>query len=240
MKRKRTAILLIVFTVGAWVISGKKRSPAAIPSLSSHGRGEAAQNPVPAASSPAPLLKPVTPSAPVAENVPMKGTTSMSRSYEYTEEVEMYARLTAKAFLTPAEEQTLHGLVRDENLLKSLTKVLLEPAWTHERIRQQDAAIEILIAGLRGSSSAAAASALRSVVEDRQIENPYLAAKDREQLAGLKAEVLFLWSSSSPEMASNIRSWLPGPVSIKIWSNVIRMQKANVTESQEESHHSGD
>ena len=159
----------------------------------------------------------------------------MSRTYEYTEELKTYNRLNMKPFLSQAEEQELESLIAHGGLLKTLDQVLLKPAWSEQGVLMQDVAIDLLLTAARGPNAASAAAALRSVIEDRQVEDASVDVKTREQLAGLKAEVLYLWSAQSPEMAASIQSWLPGPVSLKIWSNVQRMQRANQEESELES-----
>jgi hypothetical protein len=90
------------------------------------------------------------------------------------------------------------------------------------------------LAALKEGDKTAASAALQAVVQDKQIEDTGLERSAREQLAGLKAEILYQWSATQPDMTASIVAWLPGPVSQKIWQNVLRMQQSNQAESQTE------
>ena len=99
-------------------------------------------------------------------------------------------------------------------------------------LSEQDVAVDILLDALKDGDSRAAEEALREVVKDEQVEDGTLSGGVREQLAGVKAEVLYQWSAMVPSGASELARLLPGPVSQKIWQNVLNMQSQNLAESK--------
>ncbi len=98
----------------------------------------------------------------------------------------------------------------------------------------QDAAVDLLVEALKSGDKAMAAEVARAVIEDPAVENAGTDRSVRENLAGIKAEVLYHWAAIMPDDASNIERSLPGPVSRKIWDNVNRRHASNLAESAEE------
>jgi hypothetical protein len=142
--------------------------------------------------------------------------------------------LRAKIFLSPEEKRERADLLRHSGLLKALGRRLVEPTRSMAVMNEQDAAIDVLMEALKSGDAQVAGEVLQGVVRDGQVEDTRLDRGSREQLAGLKAEVLYQWSALSPAAASQLPSWLPGPVSRKIWANVVRMQQSNLAESAAE------
>lgn len=155
----------------------------------------------------------------------------MARPFPFQKELSSYLDLQTKVFLNDSEKKERSDLLRHAGLLKALGTRLIEATRNPEVMREQDAAIDLLLEALKEGDSTVAAQVLQAVVSDRQVEDTKLEKSAREQLAGLKAEVLYQWSSTNPGIVANLQAWLPGPVSKKIWDNVIRMQESNDAES---------
>lgn len=159
----------------------------------------------------------------------------MSRSFKFKSEVAVYLRLQAQEVLSEEELHQKSTLLRHNGLMKALGRRLLEASRARDVIQQQDVAIDLLLEALRDGDKAVASEILRVVVQDGQVEDPGVDRAAREQLAGLKAEILYQWSMLAPEMCPTLSTWLPGPVSQKIWQNVQRMQQSNRTEVDDSS-----
>jgi hypothetical protein len=156
------------------------------------------------------------------------------KPFNYEAQVETFKQLQTKVFMSESEKTARHDLLFDRDLLKALGQRLVESSKDTVVHEQQDAAIDMLLAALKEGDKTAASAALQAVVQDKQIEDTGLERSAREQLAGLKAEILYQWSATQPDMTASIVAWLPGPVSQKIWQNVLRMQQSNQAESQTE------
>jgi hypothetical protein len=132
-----------------------------------------------------------------------------------------YASLRQRVFLNPADKRQKANLLRDRALLKSLAPlVIASTAASNENGEIQNAALDLLYDALGGSARDTAAGVLAQLVSDTQIENRELAPKDRDNLAGVKAEALYEWVVRDPQAVSRIAGLLPGPVSRELWQTV--------------------
>ena len=113
---------------------------------------------------------------------------------------------------------------------------LMHTPTTAKEAGEQNAAIDMLLDALKSGDSEVAVDVLRSVVTDGQVEDESIDRSTRENLAGIKAEVLFQWSALKPAQASELASLLPGPISQKIWQNVVDAQQSNLNESAALAH----
>lgn len=175
------------------------------------------------------------PSSSLSPNAKDSGSNS-ARTFPYEKELKDYIELKAKVFMSDEDKRRRAELLANANFLRSAGELLKRPAdLESEEFDQQARAMDLLLEALSSPSKYVAAEVLRSVVEDPQIEDEKLDLKTRQALAGVKGEVMYHWSAMDPEGAArNIPSWLPGPVSRKIWQNVIEMQEENLRESAEE------
>jgi len=142
-----------------------------------------------------------------------------------------YIQIQRKVFTADTEKEKLKELLSSPEFIESLGALLtsINPADV-EFDKLQDAAIDLLLEA-ESLDSAVATETLISIVKDAQIENDSLSKTDRELLAHVKAEVLYLWSAKNPEMAIQLPSLLPGEISLRIWNNVLYEQKNNHIES---------
>jgi len=223
---RRALVIPVALVLAWWGISvTRSLSPARAPaSVDDPPRApRVAAKPATVTTAPAPLN---------AAGLAKQGSPTMSRPFEFQKELNSYLDLQAKVFLSAEEEREKQELLHHGGLMRALGRRLREATRSQQAMVEQDAAIDLLVEALKAGDSGVASEVLRDVVQDRQVEDSALDRASREQLAGLKAEVLYQWSAINPQMSSNLQAWLPGPVSQKIWSNVLRMQQSNQAESE--------
>lgn len=156
--------------------------------------------------------------------------------FRFSTELTQFAKLKDKVFLSEQDKAERAKLLGDKELLRALEEVLKKPTALNSREQDlQNDAIDLLLEALATPSSAIASEVLKAVVTDRQLENEQLDMASREALAGVKAEVMYQWSAIDPERANQIPTWLPGPVSERIWKNVLNAQEQNLRESAQET-----
>jgi len=153
-------------------------------------------------------------------------------AFEFQNELNHFAQLKAKVLPSPEERAEREALLKDRRLLLSLGQRLAKVPLM--ALGEQDVAIDLLVEALQNGDKEAAQEAIGAIVADAQVENTQLSIPVREQLAGIKAEVLYHWTAYEPSQASRVGSLLPGPASRKIWGNVIEAQKNNLAESAQE------
>jgi hypothetical protein len=156
------------------------------------------------------------------------------KPFEFARELTTFRELKSKVFLSDEEREVKKALLGHVLLMRALVRRLIEPAVSPDLLEEQEAGLDLLLTAYRDGDRTLAVEALREVVSDRQVEDTSLPKAVREQLAGVKAEVLYHWSALAPEFASEMARWLPGPVSEKIWANVAGRQQVNVAESEAE------
>lgn len=146
-----------------------------------------------------------------------------------------YVRMKGQIFMSAETRARKDELLRDEKFLKGLGQLLKTPASRDLKTQElQSQAIDLLIEARTATDGKVAGEVLKSVVEDASIENDKLKLAERKALAGLKAELLYQWTAQEPQVADSILSWLPGPISQKIWRNVLAAQEQNELASTQE------
>lgn len=166
---------------------------------------------------------------PVTNSVTVPSKTA-AKPFAFQRQLDTFSKLNQKVFLTDEEKAQKAELLRDPNFLRALADRLVEPSIDPSVTAGQDAAVDLLLEAVKGGDKQAAAEALTEVVEDAQVESSALAQPIREQLAGIKGEVLYHWSALDPSQSAHIASRLPGPVSQRIWQNVRNKQASNQNE----------
>jgi hypothetical protein len=146
-------------------------------------------------------------------------------------ELAEYTLLHRKVFLSDGEEAQKATLLKNPSVLRAMGDRLLRAPGDTKGLAEQNMAVEMLLEALRSGDTGVATEVLKGVVSDKQVEDTHLDMATRESLAGVKAEVLYQWSAQIPTQAGELAGLLPGPVSQKIWQNVINMQASNVAES---------
>jgi len=142
-----------------------------------------------------------------------------------------YAQLGKKVLKTDGDREAWNSLIKDPHTIYYARKVLLLPNKNEPAL--QDRALEFLLeAAKTGDPNAAAA--LDAVISDDAIEGNSVARPVQQFKAELKATALYQWTSSNPEQEAHVATLLPGPVSQKIWRNVLAQQANNVSESEAE------
>jgi len=154
-----------------------------------------------------------------------------AHSLPYAKELDTYVVLKKKVFLTETEERSRDQLLKNPAILRAMGQRLTISAADDAAALEQNSAVDMLLEALRSGDSTVATEVLKAVVTDRQVEDGALDISSRENLAGIKAEVLYQWSALNPVQSGQIASWLPGPVSQRIWQNVVTAQASNIAES---------
>ncbi|MBX2996445.1 MAG: hypothetical protein KF681_16610 [Bdellovibrionaceae bacterium] len=176
------------------------------------------------------------PAAALALTVKPEGPHQMLETYAFREDIENFRALNKKVFLTDDEKRAKRELLENDEFVKSLTHLLKVGAGDSTEMKQaQDAALDVLFESLRTDANSPVAEVLMEIVGDTQIESESIDMVTKRDLAGVKAEVLYYWSSLDPASSGRIEQSLPGPVSRRIWENVVSVQKNNLEESSIEA-----
>ena len=183
------------------------------------------------AAAPARRSRPIPPGDSAKRAVADEKVTDTETPFAFREEINEYSKLKEKVILTDGEIAQKKRLVQDADLIASLADFLKMPTEAPDESGQYDA-IDLLFEARKASSvKEVAETVLRSLVEDPVVEDPDMDRETREDMAGLKAEVLFQWTSVDPAKALEVERLLPGPVSRRIWENVQEEQRMNLQES---------
>ena len=166
-------------------------------------------------------------------------TATKAARFEYQKELDDFAFLKKKALLTEEEKSEKKSLLQNENFLRGLAPLLTRIAGAPDLDFElhQNMAVDLLFEALQSEKSEVAAQVLQSVIQDASIENAKGDLATRQVLAGIKGEILYHWSALEPTRAGEMQGWLPGPVSQKIWKNVVAAQQSNLGESNREATH---
>lgn len=140
-----------------------------------------------------------------------------------------FHQLQVKVLRNLNEENELLVLLRNPTVLLWAEKILIHPESRFSD--EKNKVLSLVIESMR-SGEPAAGKVLSAFIADAGIENEAHPFIDRKFQAGLKAEAMFTWSSQDPEKTAHIESLLPGPISQKIWQNVLVQQNNNLAESE--------
>lgn len=151
--------------------------------------------------------------------------------FKYQNELSNYAAIQAKVFLSEDETEQKKAFLRDQEMLRSFKSILLAPAPDMVTMKLQNAAIDLLFDALAGDPQGASLEVLKDVISNPLIEDSQLNSQERQAVAEIKAEILFRVSAALPESRRELESLLPGPVSQRLWKNVVAQQKSNLAES---------
>ncbi|MFS4460786.1 hypothetical protein [Bdellovibrio sp. HCB2-146] len=187
----------------------------------------------PASASSTPLSTVMTSDQVVPAPVPDLAATALStafKDFSHKEDLSRFSHLSQKALLLPTDQIARKELLADEALIKSLTPLLTTASQDKSEQQLQNAALDLLFAALQSDSRDVAVGVLKDVVASAGVENETLPQAQREQLAGVKAEVLMALSAD-PKFQDDLKSLFPGPVTGKIWQNVQERQDSNLAES---------
>lgn len=160
------------------------------------------------------------------------GDTNVLSGPPHVEELKQYRAIKNKAFLTEEEKALRKSFLQDNQMLRNLGSFLKSPTPDDSDFEEtKNVATDLLLEAIRVEKSSAAEAVLQDIVTDGAIENSKMDPALRESLAGVKAEILYHWSALDPEKVPQIEAWLPGPISKKIWQNVLKAQNQNRAES---------
>jgi hypothetical protein len=149
----------------------------------------------------------------------------------YAPELKQYLAIKDKVFMTEQEKILRKSFLNNAQMLMALGDYLQTPAApSADSEDARNIATDLLLEALQGDQKAVAEAALEKIITDTNVENPKLEQSVRQSMAGTKAEVLYNWSAIDPTRAAQMQTWLPGPVSAKIWQNVLQAQNQNQSE----------
>lgn len=157
-----------------------------------------------------------------------------AKPFRYQTDLDSFIKIRSKVFLSDEEQKEQRRLINDVSLLRALGLRLTEASLAPSVTASQDAAVDLLIEALKNGDKAMASEVAKAVIEDPAVESATTDRSVRENLAGIKAEVLYHWAALMPDETTNIERSLPGPVSQKIWANVTHRHASNAAESAEE------
>ena len=153
----------------------------------------------------------------------------------YADDLKEYLVIRNKVFMSETEKILRKSFLNNARMLIALGEFLRTPSSSDsESDDARDVATDLLLEAVQKEKSEVAEKALREVIEDAGVEDEKINQDARTTLAGTKAEILYHWSAMDPAKSEQMHSWLPGPVSEKIWQNVRQAQNQNVLESQAE------
>lgn len=164
---------------------------------------------------------------------PRDSVKSSAPVFAFRAELNSYAELKTKVLPTDSERDARESLIKNAVFLSAVGDRLRQLPLL--AIGEQDAALDLLIEASQKGDQEAARATILSVVEDSKVEDEALPEAVREQLAGIKAELLFHWTAFEPNQGAEVAKRLPGPVSRKIWSNVLAAQRSNLALSADEA-----
>lgn len=160
---------------------------------------------------------------------------SVIEKSDFKEKIEpklrVYSRIKQKVFLSDSEKAERRDLLRDTTLFKDLSNVLSAFTYDQEIRALQSDAMDLLLESALKEKNSEAQTALLSVIENDSLSKTQDTAV-QESLGGVKAEIMYKWSSGDPSVQSTIASHLPDQVSKSIWENVLDTQKRNEAESE--------
>lgn len=162
---------------------------------------------------------------------PTEVTQTTGKPFENKTELASFKILKQKVFLTEEEKEQRKQFIQDRALLENLKNLFKYPAQYQDLEAQQNVAVDLLLEAIKSGDAETARRVFKEVIADATIENNQLSQDQRQNLAGVKAEVLYQWSALEPDRANEMQQSLPGPVSQKIWKNVVTQQDLNRAES---------
>lgn len=142
--------------------------------------------------------------------------------------------LTDQIFPPEDNKRTQRELYQKSELVMSASLYLRELTKFEENSVLKNEAIDFLLAAAKEGNKLADEE-IKDIVLDARVEDESISRFERENLAGIQAELLYGWSAESQGRLSEIEPQLPGPISRKIWMNVKNTQDNNHSESLAEA-----
>lgn len=235
IKRIVLPVILAGAGIGSYLIfaPGSKTETATVPTseVGAAATVVTPSNAIPAASAPAHAT---TLSAKEDIKGPISESAERSKEaweqFSHEPDLEAYSHLRRKVFMTDEEKKQHKDLLQNRAFLESLKDIVLVEA-PEDKTSLQNSALDFLFESLKSGQKNISREILQAVVQDATVENSSESLSTRKSVGGVKAEVIYQWSSIEPQSASVIEQSLPGPVSKKIWIRVQEQQESNAGES---------
>ncbi|MDG0816854.1 hypothetical protein [Bdellovibrio svalbardensis] len=214
--------------IGIYLISAPKTTSSQAPSLESQIATDVVISPTPAAKTAMMKASSDSKASSPREEAAAK---KVWEDFKYGRELNKYAAIETKALLLEHDKVAKRKLLHDSGFIHSLQPLLTTVAVHEEAAHLQNVAVDFLFEALKSDLRSDVVQVLQAVVADPSVEDESRDLPSRKSLAGVKAEILFNWSSVEPTSDPEISAALPGPVSQKIWANVKKQQENNLAES---------
>lgn len=140
------------------------------------------------------------------------------------EKLNHLSKLAQKIYRSETDQQKMKEALSDVNFLSELGVHLVRPAKSLDERKLQNVSLKLLLQAERKL----ALQVVEKVVSNKSVEDNEVPLEDRKELAGIKGELIYEWTSAYPEDSVILTGWLPGPVSQKIWTRVQRLQSSNL------------
>lgn len=144
-----------------------------------------------------------------------------------TKQLELFQELDVKVLMNPSEKERYVAALSDKDTHKLIKRTILMA--NAENIKLQNLSTEFLVSAIE--SNIDVSQLMKEIIADSTIESTSAPQAHRQIQAELKAELIYSWSSHSPQYTLGIESLLPGPVSQRIWSNIQNTHANNAEES---------
>lgn len=143
--------------------------------------------------------------------------------------LQRFSTLQQKILKSEQEQSEYQMLLSNPHLLYWNSELLKKPL---QSLKHANMALSFVISSVKLGNNEAR-QALKNWISDNSFELAPLSEEKRIQ-GELRAEALYEWSSTAPKENFYIESLLPGPISKKIWLNVLQQQANNEAESRQE------
>lgn len=157
--------------------------------------------------------------------------------------IEEFANLSEKVFSNSDEQMRRSELLMNPEYVRNIGDYLLKVPREEVQNQIYDQSLEFLVEALKLGSNEALTQ-IERVIADQQVENGKLPLEQRKFLGETKGELLYQYAalnsvsskggSAGNQTEQQIASLIPGPVTQKIWNQVLQALDANFAESQRE------
>jgi len=147
--------------------------------------------------------------------------------------IHSYRLVKEKPFQHDQEKEFVRKTLLDDELIKKNSFLLSVKASSYEEQEIQNEYIDLVLdSALAGNTDSL--NVVKKFIEDPTIETDQLPQAEKNNLAEIKAEVLYHIASGSITSEQEIENLIPGPITKKIWENVKKSHTANLVESESE------
>jgi hypothetical protein len=147
-----------------------------------------------------------------------------------------FVKTQHKPLLNTEEKNLLARQADDRNMIDGAFQILKQ---TPERVNNEDViahlhATRFLLEALDGKESTYVLKNIEDIIKEPSIEKLEASLQVRNFIAGDRAELMYGLLQFNPELSTEIKSALPGPISTKIFENVLKHRQVLFAEAATE------